>query len=228
MTEPGTIAVVGGTGAEGRGLAARFASAGLPVLVGSRETKRASSVVSALIAERGPLPLEAAVNGDAIQAAGTIILAVPFGQVDEVIEVHRERFRPGSLVIDVTVPVVFEAGRARLLDVPEGSAAEHVRRMLPPDVRVAATFKTLPATLLRGDARLDCDEFVCGDSDEARERTIDLVRSIPGLRPLDAGQLDSARTIERMSFLAITLNQRYKSRDARFRVIGIPGEPERM
>lgn len=216
-----TIALIGGTGAEGRGLAVRLASAGLHVLVGSRERQRAVGVVSALLAERGPLPLEAATNEEAVQAAGTIILAVPFSVVDEVVDNCGGRLGPHSLVIDVTVPVVVEAGHARLIDVPEGSAAEHLRRRLPPEVRMAASFKTLPARLLAGAAPLDCDEFVCGDSDEARERAVDLVRRIPGLRPLDAGPLDSARAIERMTLLAMTLNRRYKSRDARFRLVGI-------
>jgi predicted dinucleotide-binding enzyme len=90
-------------------------------------------------------------------------------------------------------------------------------------VRVAAAFKTIPASVLgRLDAPLDCDEFVCGDSSESREQTLSLLSRIPGLRALDAGGLDAARTIERMTALAIALNKRYKVRGARYHVIGVP------
>lgn len=216
-----TIALIGGTGAEGRGLAARFASAGLRVLVGSRSPDRAAAAVKALQAGRGDLPLSAATNDEAIAASDTIVLAVPFPCVSRLLDAQHARFKSGALLIDVTVPVVFDGAQPRLLDVSEGSAAEHIRRRLPDGVALAASLKTIPARVLSGVAPLDCDEFVCGDSESARARTIALLRLIPGLRPLDAGPLDSARTFERMAMLAITLNRRYKSRDARFHVVGL-------
>lgn len=221
MTHPTTIGVIGGTGAEGRGLAARFAAAGLRVIVGSRHADRAAAAVNALRAEQAELPVEAATNERTIEASETVVLAVPFPCVSHILETHQGRFKSGALVIDVTVPVVFDDGRPRLLEVSEGSAAEHIRRRLPAGVSMAASLKTIPARVLNGAAPLDCDEFVCGDSESARARTMALLGLIPGLRPLDAGPLDSARTIERMTVLAITLNRRYKSRDARFRVVGL-------
>src|ERR1700730_13672716 len=93
------------------------------------------------------------------------------------------------LVIDVTVPVTFDGGKMAMIDVAEGSAAEHVRARLPPAVRLAGAFKPLPAHLLgAGSEPLDCDEFVCGDSDEARHEATALVRVLPGVRPIGGGR----------------------------------------
>ena len=97
-----------------------------------------------------------------------------------------------------------------------------MRAHLPAEVHVAGAFKTIPASALgKLDAPLDCDEFVCGESPEVRERTIELLSRIPALRPLDCGGLASARAIEHMTALAIVLNKRYKVRDSRFRVVGV-------
>ena len=111
-----------------------------------------------------------------------------------------------------------------MLEVAEGSASEHVRARLPENVGLAAAFKTLPAHLL-GDPRrpLDCDEFVCGDSEVARKRAIALVELLEGLRAVDVGPLARARSIEHMTALAIAINWRHKTYDARFRVVGLTG-----
>src|SRR5207245_4358967 len=107
-------------------------------------------------------------------------------------------------VIDVTFPVVFTGGKMTMLDVAEGSATEHIRARLPPAVRLAAAFKTVPAHLLGATAdSLDCDEFVCGDSDGARSEAAALVNLLPGLRPIDVGPLSHARSIEHLTALAI-------------------------
>jgi predicted dinucleotide-binding enzyme len=117
---------------------------------------------------------------------------------------------------------VFDAGQPRYVEPPEGSAAEYLRTRLPAHVALACAFKTIPAHVLeRIQVPLDCDEFVCGDSPESRERAAALVRRIPGLRPIDAGPLESARILERMSLLAIRINKRYKRFTGRFRVLGI-------
>ncbi len=216
------VGIIGGTGAEGRGIALRLASAGVRVIVGSRDERRARETVAALLAAHGALPLEAGTNERAVDQADAVCLCVPFAHVEPTIGAHRAAFRAGALVIDVTVPVAFEEGRPRLVEVPEGSAAEHVRRLLPDDVQVAAAFKTLPAAVLgRLDAPLDCDELVCGDSSEARARTMALLRLIPGLRPIDAGALDAARAIERLTWLAIRLNKQHRVTGARFRIVGL-------
>ena len=110
-----------------------------------------------------------------------------------------------------------------MIAVAEGSAAQHVRAHLPPHVRVAGAFKTIPAHLLDDLERpLDCDEFVCGDSETARAQTSALVELLPGLRAVDVGVLSRAASVEHVTALAIAINRRHKIHDARFRVVGLP------
>ena len=216
------IGIIGGTGHEGRGIAARLAAAGLPVLIGSRDVERSRETVDRLHGASAALPVEGVSNDDVASRSDVVFLAVPFDGAGELLTALRSRFKPGALVVDLIVPLTFEGGVPGILDVPEGSATEFVRARLPPEVQLAAAFKTIPAAALgKLDVPLDCDEFVCGDSPDVRERTIELLSRIPALRLLDAGGLASARTIERMTALAIILNKRYKVRDARFRVVGI-------
>jgi len=223
MIQPGSndrIAVLGGTGQQGRGLAHRFAHAGLRVIVGSRDADRARETVAGW--SRTGQPVEVADNAGALGRANIVVLAVPFMSVDPLLQQLQPHFKDGALVIDLTVPVTFTAGKMELVDVAEGSAAEHVRARLPPTVRLACAFKTVPAHLLgAGFGPLDCDEFVCGDSDEARSSASALVALLPGLRPVDVGPLSRARSIEQLTVLAIAINRRYKVHDARFRVIGL-------
>ena len=222
MVEPLRLGIVGGTGGEGRGLALRFALAGSRVTIGSRDAGRAVETAASLRERRPAAAIEGASNRDAISVSDVVILAIPFAHVEATIEREREAFRPGALLLDVTVPVVFEGGAPLFVEPAEGSAAEHVRRHLPAHVALACAFKTLPARFIEDvDRPLDCDDFVCGDSKASRDRAMAIVARIPTLRPIDAGPLDAARTIERMTLLAITLNRRYKSHAARFQVIGI-------
>jgi NADPH-dependent F420 reductase len=213
--------VLGGTGQQGHGLALRFAAAGLRVIIGSRDPGRARDAFSGLSASPGP-PLELTDHATAVTQAEVTILSVPFGSVDALLHELSPTFRTGALVIDVTVPVTFAGGKMAMIDVPEGSAAEHVRARLPPAVRLAGAFKTIPAALLgAGSEPLDCDEFVCGDSDEARQEASALVRALPGVRPIDVGPLSRASSIEHLTALAIAINRRHKIHDARFRVVGL-------
>jgi NADPH-dependent F420 reductase len=118
--------------------------------------------------------------------------------------------------------VSFEKGRVRYVELPEGSASEHLRALLPERVPLVAAFKTEPAHLLvEPDARLDCDVFVASDSKEAKARVMEAIRFIDGARPVDAGALESARSLERMTVLAIGINRRYKVKAARYRIVGL-------
>jgi NADPH-dependent F420 reductase len=216
------IGIIGGTGHEGRGIAARLAAAGLPILIGSRDHARARETVDRLHGAAAALPVEGVSNDDVVARCDVIFLALPFEGLAEVLQEHQARIRPGTLVIDLVVPLTFEGGLPSILDVPEGSATEFIRARLPATVHVAGALKTIPASALGHlDTPLDCDDFVCGDSPDVCERVIDIIEHIPSLRPLDAGGLASARAIERMSALAVIINKRYKVRDARFRVIGV-------
>jgi hypothetical protein len=214
-----TVAILGGTGQQGRGLAQRFARAGARVVIGSRDPDRARGAVAEW-ATTGSI--ESATNASAVETSEVAVLAVPFGSVDPLLDELRPHFEPGMVVIDVTVPVTFSAGKMTMVEVAEGSASEHVRALLPESVLLAGTFKTVPAHLLgEGGTPLDCDEFVCGDSDESRRRAIELLELLPGLRPVDVGPLSRARSIEHLTALAIAINRRHKIHDARFRIVGL-------
>ena len=216
------VSLVGGTGAEGRGLALRFALAGVAVTLASRDAARARETAARLREQHPDIPVDGASNEDAIAGRETVILAIPFAHAGPWLESHGRALQPGALLVDVTIPVVFEGGQPRYVEPPEGSAAEHLRTRVPQRVAFAGAFKTIPAHVLeRTQVALDCDEFVCSDSLEARERAAALVGRIPGLRAIDAGPLDSARVLERMSLLAIRLNKRYRRFNSRFRVVGL-------
>lgn len=190
------------------------------VIVGSRDKERARSVVASWGVAADAV--EADDYAAAVSRAGVIVLTVPFTSVDPTLAEINAQLGDGSIVIDVTVPIDFAGGRMSMLDVAEGSAAQHIRTRLPAHVELAVAFKTIPARLL-GDfsASFDCDEFVCGDSDRAREQAAALVRALPGLRPVDIGPLSRARYIEHMTALAVAINRKHKVHDARFRVLGL-------
>jgi len=213
------VAILGGTGQQGRGLAQRFAAAGVAVTIGSRDPGRGREAAAAW-GLRQPIRVES--NATAAGQSDTVVLAIPFGTADALLDDVRSSLRPGTVIVDVTVPVAFPGGKMTMIDVAEGSASEHIRARLPPEVGLAAAFKTIPARLLgAGDAPLDCDEFVCGDTEESRARAVALVGLLPGLRAVDVGTLARARHIEHLTALAIAINRRHKIHDARFRIVGL-------
>ncbi|PYR43639.1 MAG: hypothetical protein DMF93_02640 [Acidobacteria bacterium] len=195
---PGAVAILGGTGQQGSGLARRLAAAGIHVVVGSRNPERARAVTAAWSGA-----VDVAANGAAVADVDTVVFAVPFGTIDALIDDVGPRMRSGAVAIDLTVPLTFAGGKM-------------------PAVALACAFKTVPAHLLdRVDEPLDCDEFVCGDSDAARERALALVAVLPQLRGVDVGPLSRARAIEQLTALAVAINRRHKRHDARFRVVGL-------
>ena len=215
-----SIAILGGTGQQGRGLAQRFAAAGIPVTVGSRHPQRARDTVASWGHHRELVKV--ADNITAVDQSDLTVLAIPFSSVDAILAELHDHFKNGSIVVDVTVPVTFASGKMAMVEVAEGSATEHIRARLPGHVQLAAAFKTVPAHLLGSSGEsLDCDEFVCADSDEARTQAMALVQKLPGLRPVDVGPLSRARFVEHLTALAIAINRRHKIHDARFRVVGL-------
>lgn len=216
------VGLIGGTGEEGRGLALRWALAGARVTIGSRVIERAQTTADELNAIIGGDWIGYATNQVAIASSEFVLLTVPFAHAASTIEAHRQDFREGSILLDITVPVSFEQGRVRYVDLPEGSASEHLQPLLPSYVALVAAFKTEPAHLLAETHEpLECDSFVASDSKEAKTRVMDAITFIKGLRPVDAGTLYSARALERMTVLAIGINRRYKVKAARYRVVGL-------
>jgi NADPH-dependent F420 reductase len=220
------LGLLGGTGPEGRGLALRWVRAGFQVMIGSRSSERAETTAAdlnrALGSDHTHPPIQHGENGRVASQSDFILLAVPFEHAASTMEEHQRDFQPGAVFIDSTVPVSFAGGKARYAEPVEGSGSEHLRARLRPDIPLVAAFKTIPAHLLEeADAPLDCDDFVASDSKEARTRVMEAMAAIPGLRPVDAGLLESARTIERLTVLAIGINRRYKVKTARYQVIGL-------
>jgi NADPH-dependent F420 reductase len=216
------IGLIGGTGEEGRGLALRWALAGAQVVIGSRAIEKAKATAEELNATIGGERILGETNQAAIAGSEFVLLTVPFPHAASTLEGHRQDFREGAILIDITVPASFEQGKVRYIELPEGSASEHLQSLLPEKIPVVAAFKTEPAHLLaEAHEALDCDSFVASDSKEAKTRVIDAIKFIEGLRPVDAGALYSARALERMTVLAIGINRRYKIKSARYRVIGL-------
>jgi len=218
------VGIVSGTGREGSALALRLAQSGFRVVVGSRSPERAAEKaheLATVLRSVGLSPtLSGAANAEVVRTVDVVFLSVPFAHV---LETARQLpFRSGTVVIDTSVPVVFNAGKAEFVEVQGGSVSEELRAVIPADVTLVGAFKTIPARILSDiDSDLDCDVFVCSDSEEARSSVVQLAGNISDLRPVDAGPLSAARTLERMAALAIQLNLRYKIKSARFRVIGL-------
>ena len=216
------IGLIGGTGEEGRGLALRWAMAGAHVAIGSRTIERAKTTADELNQFVPNNPISYGENSNVIAESEFVLLTVPFAHAATTLESHKQDFRAGAILIDITVPVSFEQGRVRYVELAEGSASEHLRAQLPEEIPLVAAFKTEPAHLLAdATAKLDCDVLVASDDKEAKARVMEAVKFIEGLRPVDAGTLYSARTLERMTVLAIGINRRYKIKTACYRVMGL-------
>jgi len=216
------IGILGGTGPEGKGLALRFAAAGIQVVLGSRVAVRAEEKAAEYNSILGKQVIRGTANSEMLHLCEMVFLAVPFRQAIEAIEAIRGDLSSGTVLVDVTVPAVFSPGRVEYLAQEGDSGAETLARHIPAGIELVGAFKTIPAHVLAElKVKLDCDVFVCGDSRQAKELVMQAVRTIPTLRPLDAGPLRNARTLERMTILEIQLNLRYKSKGARFRVVGI-------
>ena len=278
------IAIVGGTGPEGRGLALRLAMAGHEVVIGSRDAGRAADAASGLLEahphpdphpsplpegegieqgtlstagegkeqgggnrgrdsrlrgndeggsgndesgrgndesgrgndeggsgdDEGGLAISGAANADAVNDADVVLLAVPFEGLRPTAESLREALA-GRLVVSIVAPVEFTDGQMRALNVPEGSAGELARDLLP-ESRVAAAFQNMSARdLLRADHPLEGDVAVTADDESARRETMALAEAMPSLRAVDAGPLSNSRYVEELTALLVNLNRIHKA-----------------
>jgi NADPH-dependent F420 reductase len=218
------IAIVGGTGPEGSGLAQRWARAGESVVIGSRDGERAKAAAAQIAEKAGALSsVEGVENGVAVKMCDVVVLTVPFSGQAELLKQLKPAFRPGTILIDATVPLAAAVGGrpTRVLGVWQGSAAEQAQEMVGKNVVVAAAFHSLSATVLAGEGEVDCDVIVCSDDDRARQVASQLASKIPGVRAVDGGKLENARIVEAMTALLITLNIRHKVHGAGWRVTGL-------
>lgn len=211
-----TIALVGGTGPEGRGLATRFALAGHAIRIGSRDAARGTSaaheLASTLAGRDGLGSIAGGDNAWAVQGATIVILVVPYAAHRETVSSLRDALSgaTNTIVVDAVVPVMFDKG-PRPIEVPDGSAAEEAQALLP-GIRVVGAFHNLSAEeLLDPEADLGADVLVTGSDAEAKQTISDLARTIRGVRAVDAGPLRFTRFVEGITILLIGINGRYKT-----------------
>jgi hypothetical protein len=206
-----TIAVIGGTGPQGKGLAYRFAKHGHAVILGSRAADRAEAA-AAEIRERVPgAQASGATNADAVAAADLVLLAVPFDGHDELVESLAEVL-DGKTVISCVNPLGFDKRGPFGREVPGGSAAETAQALVPGAILVGA-FHHVSAVSLWSDADyLDHEDIlVCGDDVEAKEIVIELAKTVSGRAGVDAGALRLARQLEPWTAVLISINKKYKT-----------------
>jgi NADPH-dependent F420 reductase len=221
---PRTIAIIGGTGPAGTGLALRWARAGETVIIGSRDEARATQTAETIRQRAGSrAKVTGMENSAACAASDLLMLTVPFEGQAALLKQLKPAIRPGSILIDATVPLAASlGGRAtRTLGVWQGSAAQQTAELVPRGVSVAAAFHNVSADVLNSDADVDCDVIVCSDDPKATELAIELATKIPRIRAIDGGKLENARIVEQITALLIGLNIRHKGHSG-VRITGLP------
>jgi NADPH-dependent F420 reductase len=231
-----TIAIIGGTGPEGSGLALHWAKAGEKVVIGSRNAERAAATAAGIreeilvapgvhvpAADARAIEISGAENAAACACADIVVLTVPFEAHAETLKQLKPVLRPGQILVDTTVPLAASVGGrpTRVLGVWQGSAAQQAQELVPEGVAVVAAFHNVSSELLNGDGPIDCDVIVCSDDKEAGTRIRQLARNIPGVRAIDGGKLENARIVEEITALLIGLNIRHKGHSG-IRITGLP------
>jgi 8-hydroxy-5-deazaflavin:NADPH oxidoreductase len=223
------IAIIGGTGPAGTGLALRWARAGETVIIGSRNAQRAQEVAEKIKLKAGSQArISGMENSAACAVSDLLVLTVPFEGQAELLKQLKPGIRPNSILIDATVALAASVGgrASRTLGVWQGSSAQQAAELVPKGVSVAAAFHNLSAELLNGEDPIDCDVIVCSDDANASQFTRSLAAKIPGVRAIDGGKLENARTLEQITALLIGLNIRHKGHGG-IRITGLPPEAYR-
>lgn len=224
MPDSRTIAILGGTGAAGMGLALRWARAGETVIIGSRDAARAEQTAEKIKQKvGGDARVSGMENAAACAATDLLVLTVPFEGQAALLKQLKPAIRPGSVLIDATVALAASVGgrASRTLGVWQGSSAQQAVELLPKGMTVVAAFHNLSADLLNGDNPLDCDVIVCSDDPDALQVTRKLAAKIPGVRAIDGGKLENARILEQITALLVGLNIRHKGHGG-IRITGLP------
>ena len=220
---PPAVCIVGATGALGFGLALRWAQAGIPIVIGSRDAARALQAAERALELVPSGTFSGSQNAEAVLETEIVVLSVPFRSQSETLTNLKGALRPGQLLIDATVPLAAAvSGKAtRTLGVWQGSAAQQAQEMAPDGVRVVSAFHTVSAAHLTDlDHQLDEDVLMCGESREDKATLAELIDAIEGLRAVDCGPLEMARIVEGLTALIISINVRHKTR-AGIRITGL-------
>jgi NADPH-dependent F420 reductase len=219
------IAILGGTGDQGLGLALRFAKAGRPVVIGSRKSDRAVQAADEVRAAVPGADVAGFENGEATERAPIVILSVPFEHTAGTVKAIKEQLASGQIVVSMGVPLAAAIGDGamRTIGVWQGSCAELVEALVPAGVAVVSAFQNVSAHRLRDlDHPVECDVVVSG-AVEPRKRVMKLCDLVPGLRAVDGGPIGNARIVESITALLIGLNIRYKVAEGiGIRFTGVP------
>jgi 8-hydroxy-5-deazaflavin:NADPH oxidoreductase len=218
------VAVVGGTGDLGFGLAVRLGAAGTEVIIGSRARDRAEQAAERAREAAGvSAPIDGAENPEAVAGADLIFVTVPFAGQAATYRALKEAWPDGAVVCDTTTPLATAVGgrSTHVLRPWHGSAAEQAKALLPGHARLVAGFHSVGAEPLTDHPHpVDADALLCGDDDEAKARIGGQVDLIPGMRWIDCGLLSMARVLEPVTALLISVNRRYGSKGSGVRLSG--------
>jgi 8-hydroxy-5-deazaflavin:NADPH oxidoreductase len=218
-----TIAVLGGTGHEGRGLAMRWAAAGHPLIIGSRDAERAHAAASALMQQVAGCSITGTDNRTAAERCDIAVLTVPYAAHRATLAGVGDALRH-KILVDVTVPLV-PPKVARVQLPPETSAAIAAQALLGPEVKVVSAFQNVSAHLLETvTSPVDCDVLVCSDDKAARDIVVALA-SAAGMRGIHGGALANSVAAEALTSVLIFINGRYKTKASGIRFTGIPDGP---
>ena len=214
-----TLAILGGTGKEGAGLAMRWARAGYTVIIGSRAAERAQQRAQEMNAELGDELLAGKGNAEAAAAADIVVLSVPYSAHKPTLLSVGEQCR-GKILVDLTVPL--QPPQIRAVNLPAGGAAAlEAQALLGEAVTVVAAFQNVSAVKLRQlENDVDCDVLVCADDEEAKRAVADLVQAA-GMRAIDAGPLKNAVAAESLTPVLMHINRVYKVQGAGIRITGL-------
>jgi NADPH-dependent F420 reductase len=209
-----SVAILGGTGEQGLGLAYRFAKAGRPVRIGSRKEERALEAAKDVLARLPGADVSGHENAAAVRAVrgGIVILSVPFEHTAGTLKAVKAELAPGTVVVSMGVPLAAAIGdvASRVIGVSQGSCAELCESLAPEGVPVVSAFQNVAAhRLLDLDHSVECDVIVSGEK-EPRARVMALCDDIPGTRAIDGGPLYNARYVEQLTALMIGINIRLK------------------
>ena len=221
MTDP--VSILGATGDLGFGLAVRWCTAGVPVIIGSRAADRAEEAAERVRAAVPSADARGLENPEAAAASDVVVMSVPFAGAAATYQSIAEALRPGTLVIDATVPLARAIGGkpTRMVGVWQGSAAEQAAELVAEGVDVVSGLHTVSAASLTDlGAQLGEDVLICGDRKDPKQKAIDLISKIEGLRPIDVGRLEHSRITESLTALLISVNIKHKTH-AGIRITGV-------
>jgi 8-hydroxy-5-deazaflavin:NADPH oxidoreductase len=213
------IAIIGGTGKEGSGLASRWGKAGYKIVIGSRDAARAQAKADELNAENGNNNLSGAENLAAAESAALVVLTVPYESHKTTLEYLKDALQ-GKTLVDVTVPLA--PPKIRTVHIPEGkSASLEAQALLGEGVKVVTAYQNISSVHLGEDGeKIDCDVLICGDDEGAKNTVIELTRAL-GMRGIDAGSLANSAAVEALTPVLLYINKKYKVKSSGIVITGI-------